>query len=259
MSQQRTAANAQYPPPVSAAYERDGVLSNGDAHSAWEQRTRIVLTPYSPPSIIGLLGFMGATLMVGAWQAGWYGNAKTGLILFPFAAVFGGLFQGAAAFPALRARDGLAAGIHATWGAFWIGFGILFGFQAVGVLPTSSFGSVNTPFAFWFIVLTLITFSGAVVAALVNWAVFGVLVVLATGSGFTAAGWWGGNLTLLQVGGWLFVVSAVLAWYTATAMTAENMTGRALLPVGAHKFGSKAPAMHAIEYPAGMPGVKVGQ
>ena len=98
MSQQRTAANAQYPPPVSAAYERDGVLSNGEAHAVWEQRTRIVLTPYSPPSIIGLLGFMGATLMVGAWQAGWYGNAKTGLILFPFAAVFGGLFQGAAAF-----------------------------------------------------------------------------------------------------------------------------------------------------------------
>jgi len=151
---------------------RADLNGSGDGHDLWENRTRVVLSPLSPPSIIGLYGFMGATLMVGAWQAGWYGNAKTGLILFPFATIFGGIFQGAAAFPALRARDGLAAGIHATWGAFWIGFGILFGFQAVGVLPASAFGAVNTPFAFWFIVLTLITGAGALVAALVNRSVF---------------------------------------------------------------------------------------
>jgi succinate-acetate transporter protein len=87
----------------------------------------------------------------------------------------GGLFQGAAAFPALRARDGLAAGIHAIWGAFWIGFGILFGLQAAGVLPASAFGSVNTAFAFWFIVLALVTGTGAMVAGMVNWAVCAVL------------------------------------------------------------------------------------
>lgn len=230
-----------------------------DSHHVWENRTRVILTPYAPPSIIGLYGFMGATLMVGAWQAGWYGNDKTGFVLFPFAAILGGIFQGAAAFPALRARDGLAAGIHATWGAFWIGFGILFGLQAGGVLPSSTFGTVNTPFAFWFIVLTLITGAGMVVAALVNWAVFGVLTFLAVGSGFTAAGWWAGNDTILMVGGVLFVISAMIAWYTATAMVAENMTGRPLLPVGAHRLATKAPPLHAIEYPAGMPGVKVGQ
>ena len=233
--------------------------ADGDAHAFWEDHTRIVLTPYSPPSIIGLYGFMGATLMVGAWQAGWYGNSKTGFILFPFAAIFGGIFQGAAAFPSLRARDGLAAGIHATWGAFWIGLGILFGLQAVGLLPSSAFGAVNTPFAFWFIVLTLITGAGAFVASLVNWSIFGVLTFLTMGSGFTAAGWWAGNDTLLVIGGWLFVISAVIAWYSATAMVAENMTGRALLPLGAHKLGQRAPSARPIEYPAGMPGVKIGQ
>lgn len=228
-------------------------------HTEWEERTRVFLAPLSPPSIIGLYGFMGATLMVGAWQAGWYGNSKTGLVLFPFAAILGGLFQGAAAFPALRARDGLAAGIHATWGAFWIGFGILFGLQAVGVLPSSAFGAINTPFAFWFIVLTLITGAGAMVASLVNWSVFGVLAFLTVGSAFTAAGWWAGSNTLLMVGGWLFVVSAVLAWYTATAMVAENMLGRQLLPLGAHRGVHKAPPVRPIEYMSGMPGVKVGQ
>ncbi|MGH9060318.1 MAG: acetate uptake transporter family protein, partial [Acidimicrobiales bacterium] len=231
----------------------------GDAHAVWESRTRVLLTPYAPPSIIGLYGFMGATLMVGAWQAGWYGSPKTGFALWPFAAIFGGIFQGAAAFPCLRARDGLAAGIHATWGAFWIGFGLLFSLGSVGLAPISAFGAVNTPFAFWFIVLTLITAAGATVAALVNWSVCAVLVFLAVGSGFTAAGWWAGADTLLTVGGWLFVISAVIAWYTATAMVVENMVGKAILPLGAHKIGGIVPPLHALEYPAGMPGVKVGQ
>lgn len=230
-----------------------------DDHGIWEQRTRVFLTPYAPPSIIGLYGFMGATLMVGSWQAGWYGNSKTGLVLIPFAAIFGGVFQGAAAFPALRARDGLAAGIHATWGAFWIGLGILFGFQAAGVVPAAGFGTVNTAFAFWFIVLTLITGAGALISTAANWAVFFVLGFLTLGSGFTAAGWWAGNDDILKVGGVLFVISAVIAWYTATAMAAENISGRARLPLGAHRGKQPAAVLRPIEYPAGMPGVKIGQ
>jgi hypothetical protein len=219
-----------------------------------------MLTPFSPPSIIGLLGFMGATLMVGAWQAGWYGDAKTGFTLWPFAAIFGGIFQGAAAFPSLRARDGLAAGIHATWGAFWIGFGLLFALGSVGLATITPFGAVNTPFAFWFIVLTLITAGGTVAAALVNWSVFGVLLFLTAGSAVTASGWWAGSDATLMAGGVLFVISAVLAWYTATGMMIENLAGRSLLPLGAHRaHGVKVPPLDPIEYPAGMPGVKVGQ
>lgn len=238
---------------------RPPAAMNGEGHAVWEDRTRVVLTPYSPPSIIGLYGFMGATLMVGAWQAGWYGDSHTGFILWPFAAIFGGIFQGGAAFSSLRARDGLAAGIHATWGSFWIGFGLLFSLGSVGLYTIPPFGAVNTPFAFWFIVLTLITAAGAFVAALGNWALFSVLTFLAVGSGFTAAGWWAGNDTMLMIGGWLFVISAMLAWYTATALVVENATGRSLLSVGAHKLGGTIPAPHPIEYAAGMPGVKVGQ
>lgn len=205
-----------------------------------------MLTPYSPPPIIGLYGFMGATLMVGAWQAGWYANS-TGFILWSFAAIFGGIFPGGAAFFWLRAGDGLAAGIHATWGSFWIGFGLLFSLGSVGLYSIPPFGAVNTLFAFWFIVLTLIAASGAFVAALANWAVCSVLTFLAVAAGFTAAGWWAGSDTMLVIGGWLFVISAMLAWYTATALVAENVTGGALLPVGARKLFGAVPAPHRIE------------
>jgi succinate-acetate transporter protein len=233
-----------------------------NAHDLWESKTRVFLSPLSPPSIIGLYGFMGATLMVGAWQAGWYGNGNTGFLLWPFAAIFGGIFQGGAAFPALKARDGLAAGIHATWGAFWIGFGLLFALASQGLLKAPAFGTVSTPFAFWFIVLALITGAGALIAIFDNWAIAGVLNFLAAGSAITAAGWWSGNNVVLEVGGILFVISAVIALYTATAMVAENVLGRTVLPVGHYKKAANKPGAHAtvpLQYEQGMPGVKVGQ
>ena len=60
-------------------------LSTGNDELAWRSRSRIVLSPMAAPSIMGLFGFAVATMMVGAWQAGWYGNARTPLILWPFA------------------------------------------------------------------------------------------------------------------------------------------------------------------------------
>ena len=56
-------------------------LSVAEDRAAWLARTRVFLTPIAAPSIMGLFGFMIATVMLGAWQAGWYGNAATPLIL----------------------------------------------------------------------------------------------------------------------------------------------------------------------------------
>ncbi|HEX5584977.1 GPR1/FUN34/YaaH family transporter, partial [Gaiella sp.] len=86
---------------------------------------RITLSPIAPPSILGLFGFSGATLIVAAWMAGWYGDATTPQYLFPFAAIFGGLAQFLAGMWAYRARDGLATAMHGMWGSFWMAFGIL--------------------------------------------------------------------------------------------------------------------------------------
>src|SRR5689334_2722516 len=59
-------------------------------------RPRVYLQPIAAPSVLGLFGFAGATFIVAANMAGWYGNASTPGYLFPFAAFFGGLAQ----FPA---------------------------------------------------------------------------------------------------------------------------------------------------------------
>ena len=78
----------------------------------WQRATRVFLQPIAAPSILGLFGFAGATFIVGARLAGWYGTPASGEFLFPFAITFGGIAQFAAAMWAYRARDGLATAMH---------------------------------------------------------------------------------------------------------------------------------------------------
>jgi hypothetical protein len=71
-----------------------------------------------------------------------------------------------------------------------------------------------------------------------------------------------GSLATDQAGGWLFVVSAAAAWLTAGAMVLEHAFGRTIIPLGKWSARANIPGAQAtdpIAYPAGMPGVRVGQ
>lgn len=225
----------------------------------WRNHAQISLQPVAAPSILGLFGFAGATFIVATNLAGWYGDTiTTPTFLFPFAAFFGGLAQLLAGMWAYRARDGLATAMHGAWGSFWLGYGLLYLLVAVGVLvPPTPF----VPLGYWFAVLAAITWSGTLAALAENLGLASVLGTLAAGAtcmgvGFIAdiAGW-------RTAGAWFFIASAILAWYTATAMMLEGTFRRVILPVGK----MRAPDMpgrqprQVIQFPAGEPGVKVGQ
>lgn len=237
-------------------------LAVADDAEAWRSRTRIFLQPIAPPSIMGLVGFMMATLMVGAWQAGWYGNGTTGLVLFPLALVAGGVLQSVAAIASFRARDGVAVAVHTAWGSFWIAWGILELLVATHAMAPIAFGTANPAFAFWFIVLTLVTIFGMLGALAQSGLLVVVLGTLAAGSALSAAGFWSGSLGVTQAGGWLFVVSAMAAWLTAGAMVLENSFGRTIIPLAKWSKAANVPGRHAtvpMQYAEGMPGSRVGQ
>ncbi|TDB97866.1 GPR1/FUN34/YaaH family transporter [Actinomadura sp. 7K534] len=252
-------------PAEGAAPAAPGPVRERSEHAMWEDRTRVVLTPIAAPSILGLFGFAGATMMVGAWQAEWYGNALTPLILWPFTLVFGGIAQLVATGWAYRARDGVATAMHGMWGSFWVAFSLLFGLVSVGAFPAALApvaGTASEGFAFWWVALAVITALGAIAALGQNLAVTGVLVTLAAGAGFSAAGWFAPSEWSLNVGGWLFVASAVIALYTAAAMMFEGSFGRTVLPVGKTRARTDVPGRKAarpLEYAQGQPGVRSGQ
>jgi succinate-acetate transporter protein len=237
-------------------------LAIAEDADAWRARSRIVLTPMAAPSVIGLTGFAIATLMVGAWQAGWYGTAGTPAVLWPLALVAGGIMQSIAAFMALRARDAVAGCVHTAWGAFWIGWGTLQIMVATGVATAIPIGATNPSFAFWWIALAIFTISAALATLGQSLMNFIVLAPLAAGAAFTAAGFFAGSTWPLRVGGWLFVIAAAAAWLAVTAMMLENAYGRTIIPMGRWAAAANVPGrMHTrpIAYEGGMPGVRVGQ
>lgn len=237
-------------------------LLTAEDHAGWVSRSRVILTPMAAPSIMGLFGFTIGTVMLGAFQAGWYGNTATPLIIWPFAMFAGGIMQSIAAVASLRARDGAAVAVHTAWGSFWVGWGTLQILVTVGLLPAIPLGAANPSFAFWFIALTLVTAWGALAALAQNMLLFVTLGVLTAASAVTAAGFYAGSLATTQAGGWLYVVSAAAAWLVGGALVLENSFGRSIIPLGKWSKRANVPGAKItdpIAYPAGMPGVKVGQ
>ncbi len=217
-------------------------------------RARVYLQPIAAPSILGLYAFAGSTLIVAAELAGWYGNSQTALFLFPFAAAFGGVAQFAAGMWSYKARDAIATAMHGMWGSFWIGYGILHLLFATGALtaPQGPFPALG----FWFIALAWITTMGAIAATAENAALTAVLGTLTLGSVFAAIAELLGSDAWTVAAGWTFIVSAVCAWYTASALMFEGVAGRPVLPVGQTKKAKEAPA---VATGAGEPGVAQGQ
>ena len=165
------------------------------------------------------------------------------------------------AAPSIMGLFGVAVAVHTAWGSFWIGWGILELLVTTHVIPPLPLGAASPSFAFWFIALTLVTFFGAVGALAQGLGVFITLAVLTAGSAVTAAGLYAGSLATMQAGGVLFVISAAAAWLTAGSMVLEHAFGRTIIPLGKWSKASISGvrATDPISYPAGMPGVRVGQ
>jgi uncharacterized protein len=225
-------------------------------------QARVNLSPIAAPSILGLFGFMGATLMVGANLAHWFGTPTSPLLLFPFAMMLGGLAQFLAGMWSYKARDGIATAMHGTWGSFWLGYGVLQLLFATHVLTPPAPGAAFPELGWWFVSLAAITGMGAIAALFENFALFTVLGVLTGGCVLAAIGFNLGNSSTVFAAGWVFVASAAAAWYTAGAMMLEGAAGRVVLPLGKYNRDANTPGRTVttpVQYEWAEPGIRKGQ
>jgi len=232
-------------------------------HDGTPYSTTVFLQPLAAPSILGLFGFAGATFIVAANLAGWYGNhTTTPLALAPFAMMFGGLAQLLAGMWAYRARDGIATAMHGMWGSFWLAYGVLNILLAAGAIKAPTPWYHDPAVGYWFFALAIITASGAMASLAESLGLFAVLSTLAAGSGILAGAFLYGSHGWATVAGWVFVFSAGFAWYTASAMMLAAAAGRTILPLGKYKRPANVPGgkpMHPIQLEWAEPGVKMGQ
>jgi succinate-acetate transporter protein len=213
---------------------------------------QIYLQPIAAPSILGLYGFAGATFMVAAYFAGWYGGPTTTLYLFPFAALFGGIAQFLAGMWAFKARDGLATAAHGTWGSFWIAFGVLNLLIAGGKVAAPPL--LSPEMGYWFIVLAAVTWMCTLAAFAESIGLVAVLFTLAVGSTLEAIARLVGNGGVHIAAGYLFIISAIIAWWVASAMMFEEAYGHPIMGVGRRK-----PRAMPLTAGTGEPGVIRGQ
>lgn len=202
---------------------------------------RIVLTPIAAPSILGYFALASALFIYGSWLAGWWGTEKDTGAFFPFLILFGGFGQLAAALWGYRARAAVAAAVHGSWAAFFLGVGFIYLLATTHTITVPARGDVWQSLGQWLIYMAVITWTTAFAALARSIPGFVAQGVLGTGCAFAAEGFIGGSTGWQELAGWFFVIAGALAF----AVGAYTML------TGAHG--------EPVQYEQGDPGVKVGQ
>jgi succinate-acetate transporter protein len=197
------------------------------------------------PAPLGLAGFALTTLLLSAKNAGWMTHA-TGSAWLGFAFAYGGLGQFAAGMWEFRRGNTFGATAFGTYGTFWIGLALWVelvanpAVAAIAKAPATAaatvaslnhdLGWITLAFAIVSLYLWVLTSQVNLTIFLVFLGLFVALLVLAIGN-FDA-----GSALLptgtIKVGGYIGLVTALLAFYASAAGVAAGMGGRLLFPVG---------------------------
>jgi hypothetical protein len=196
-----------------------------------------MLAPAADPAPLGLAGFALTTFLLSAANAHWMTKA-TGAAFLGYAFAYGGLAQFAAGMWEFRNRNVFGATAFGSYGSFWIGLGLWFLLVApppagAGPLVVAAHAAAVGKDLGW-ILLAWAIFNTYMLlwSTQVNMAVFGVFLTLELTEIFLFIGNFAANTSLIKVGGYIGIVTALVAWYTSAAGVINGMRGSALLPVG---------------------------
>ena len=195
-----------------------------------------VQRPAAPPSGIanpaplGLAAFALTTFLLSAANAHWMKGNATGDAWVPYALAYGGIAQFLAGMWEFRNRNVFGATAFSTYGAFWIG---LF-FYVRLVAPTAPLKTAFISHDLAWILLAFAIFNTymLLLSAQVNLAVFAVFLTLEITEIVLFLGNFSNSLGTIQFGGYVGIVTALVAWYASFAILSNDMAGRIKLPTG---------------------------
>jgi len=185
---------------------------------------RIELPPIADPAPLGLAAFALTTFLLSAKNAGWTdgGDAWLG-----YAFAYGGIAQLLAGMWEFRNRNVFGATAFSTYASFWIGLG-LYVLLAEGksANPLNDLGFILLAFAIFNTYMLLWSTRTTV-------ATFLVFLTLEVTEIILFLGFFQGSESIVKVGGYVGVLTAIVAWYTSAAGVVNGMAGRQVLKVGA--------------------------
>jgi succinate-acetate transporter protein len=175
------------------------------------------------PGPLGLAAFALTTFLLSAVNAHWTNGNSAGTAFLGYALAYGGLAQLLAGMWEFRRGNVFAATAFSSYGGFWIGL-----FVWIRVAPAATghdLGWILLAFAIFNTYMLLLS-------AQINMAVFLVFLTLELTEIFLFIGNFTSSAGLSQVGGYLGVITALVAWYTSAAGVSAGIGGKIILPVG---------------------------
>jgi uncharacterized protein len=202
-------------------------------------------TGIADPAPLGLAAFALTTFLLSAVNAGW-AKYSTGFDWWGFAIAYGGLCQLLAGMWEFRNRNVFGATAFGTYGGFWIGVGLWLHFVAGPVAATAGV-AVDRDLAWILLAFAIFNTYMLIISTQVTVAVFGVFLTLEITEillfigNFTVSKpalppFAVGDTALIQAGGVVGVITALVAWYTSMAGVMNGHKGRVVFPVGGPLF-----------------------
>ena len=190
------------------------------------------ITPIADPAPLGLAGFALTTFLLSAFNAGWMTNAS-GQAWQGYTHAYGGLVKLLAGMWEIRNKKVFGATAFGTYGGFWIGLGLYVLFVGRALLAHPLTVGLFTNDVGW-ILLAFAIFNTYMLlwSTQVNVAVFGVFLTLEATEIVLFSGNFAGSPSTVKAGGYLGVLTALVAWYASAALVSRDMRGRLMLPVG---------------------------
>src|SRR5579875_3026327 len=161
------------------------------------------------PAPLGLCAFALTTFVLSAANAGWFTGAQ---IVVGMAYFYGGLAQLLAGMWEFRSGNTFGGTAFSSYGGFWLAVGVILQFH-----PNVIAGGAPIAAGFFLLGWTIFTglmFLGTLRTNLALMAVFFFLFLTFLA---LAIGAFASSVALNTIGGWLGIITALIAWYTALA------------------------------------------
>lgn len=169
------------------------------------------------PSALGLAGFAMTTFVLSWANAGLVDGGATAAVALALA--YGGLAQLLAGMWEFRKGNTFGALAFSSYGAFWISFWFFL-----------SYAPNTAGLDIYLLAWTIFTTYMLIASLKTNGVVVGVFFFLALTYLFLTIGAFGSDDAMTKVGGWLGLVTAVIAWYGSFAVVTNATWKRTILP-----------------------------
>jgi succinate-acetate transporter protein len=178
------------------------------------------------PGPLGLAGFAMTTFVLSMINTGLVSKASEPVVL-GLALAYGGIAQFAAGMWEFRTGNTFGAVAFTSFGAFWVSYWAFVTFFAAEIPPEHVSAAVGLYLISWGIFTAYMFFASLRTTGAVA-LVFLLLAITFFLLGIGESGETGG---LVEVGGWVGILTAAAAWYASFAAVINSTFGRTVMPV----------------------------